>query len=299
MTDLIRQVAFHKDFKLQAEFENIYRWYNKNPLSNVISVTATGTLTVLHAGLCEGDTSSGAITSTLPAAAGNTGLTYTYKLIDNTNSWTIARAGTDLIDGATSLVLRQLYRSVTLRSDGSGWVVVSGVDSTPTGIINAFGGALAQLPTGYLACDGSSVLRADYPALFAAIGTAWGTADGTHFNLPDGRGKFLRGVDHAVGNDPDRATRTAQAAGGATGDAVGSIQADAFKSHTHVQNSHVHMTNLRLQGGAVTAGRLVTGTDASAVVDYADTDATTATNQNTGGNETRPINAYVEWIIRY
>jgi hypothetical protein len=43
------------------------------------------------------------------------------------------------------------------------------------------------VPTGWLECDGSSLLRADYPALFAVIGTIYGAADSTHFSLPDKR----------------------------------------------------------------------------------------------------------------
>lgn len=41
------------------------------------------------------------------------------------------------------------------------------------------------IPDGYLEADGSSLLRAAYPNLFAAIGTAYGFADPAHFNLPD------------------------------------------------------------------------------------------------------------------
>lgn len=47
-------------------------------------------------------------------------------------------------------------------------------------------------PTGYLKANGASVLRADYAALFTAIGTTFGTVDGTHFTLPDLRGEFVR-----------------------------------------------------------------------------------------------------------
>ena len=39
-------------------------------------------------------------------------------------------------------------------------------------------------PSGWLVCGGASVLRADYPDLFTAIGTAFGAVDATHFNLP-------------------------------------------------------------------------------------------------------------------
>jgi microcystin-dependent protein len=81
-------------------------------------------------------------------------------------------------------------------------------------------------------CDGTSYLRTAYPALFTAIGTAYGTVDGTHFNVPDLRGQFLRGRDGGAGVDPDRTTRTALKTGGATGDNVGSAQATATKRPT-------------------------------------------------------------------
>lgn len=59
----------------------------------------------------------------------------------------------------------------------------------------------ATPPAGWLICDGSSLLRAGtYAALFAIIGTAFGTVDGTHFTLPDLRGKLALGVSasHAL-----------------------------------------------------------------------------------------------------
>jgi|SRR5215470_2156583 len=67
----------------------------------------------------------------------------------------------------------------------------------PAGIIMAYGGAAA--PTGWLLCDGRSVLRSDYPNLFAAIGTTYGAADGLHFSVPDLRGRVPCGLDGGTG----------------------------------------------------------------------------------------------------
>ena len=51
------------------------------------------------------------------------------------------------------------------------------------------------LPTGFLACDGSAVSRTTYAALFAVVGTTYGTGDGSStFNVPDLRAGFLRGA---------------------------------------------------------------------------------------------------------
>ena len=68
------------------------------------------------------------------------------------------------------------------------------VDDTPAGVVYPFAGAIASIPSGYLLCDGSSLLRTSYPALFNAIGVIYGAADGTHFNLPDFRDKMLVGA---------------------------------------------------------------------------------------------------------
>jgi hypothetical protein len=54
----------------------------------------------------------------------------------------------------------------------------------PSGAVVMFGAAPTP-PDGFLVCDGSSVLRAAFPTLFAAIGTAYGSADEEHFNLPN------------------------------------------------------------------------------------------------------------------
>jgi microcystin-dependent protein len=63
----------------------------------------------------------------------------------------------------------------------------------PVGAIQAYGGITA--PSGWLLCQGQAVSRTEYADLFKAIGTAFGTGDGsTTFNIPDLRGEFLRGA---------------------------------------------------------------------------------------------------------
>jgi microcystin-dependent protein len=54
-------------------------------------------------------------------------------------------------------------------------------------------------PLGWLFCDGSPVSRANFPELFAQIGTTYGAGDasGTTFNLPDFRGRVAVGLDAA------------------------------------------------------------------------------------------------------
>lgn len=89
--------------------------------------------------------------------------------------------------------------------DGSGWLQVSSsaTVTTPAGIISQYAGATA--PSGYLLCDGSAVSRTTYASLFTAIGTTYGTGNGTTtFNLPDLRqrvpvGKYSSGTFSTLG----------------------------------------------------------------------------------------------------
>jgi microcystin-dependent protein len=66
----------------------------------------------------------------------------------------------------------------TVRKIGSG-------GGEAIGVIKAFAGN-GDIPSGYLLCDGSAVSRTMFPDLFAAIGTIYGSGDGsTTFNVPD------------------------------------------------------------------------------------------------------------------
>lgn len=77
------------------------------------------------------------------------------------------------------------------------WKKISGYiqlgNDVPIGTILPFPGT--TIPDGYLLCSGTSLLRTDYPDLFKVIGTTYGSADSTHFNLPNIKGKTIIGVD--------------------------------------------------------------------------------------------------------
>lgn len=164
-------------------------------------------------------------------------------------------------------------------------------NGNPPGVVLSFAGAPGNMPAGYLACDGSSVLVANYPDLYAAIGDAWGGDGGTNFNLPDLRGQFMRGVDNGVGVDPDAATRTALNTGGNTGDAVGSYQGDAFEAHLHTYSRGNVAFGVGLAPGG-SGVNVFSGTAQSSV-------DTTAPSSGTTSTETRPENAYVLFMIKY
>jgi microcystin-dependent protein len=98
-----------------------------------------------------------------------------------------------------------------LQTNGSGALSFTTVQGVPSGSV--FCMAVATVPSGYLECNGAAVSRTTYSVLFAVIGTAYGTGDGSStFNLPDLRGEFVRGFDNGKGTDSGRSIATSQSA---------------------------------------------------------------------------------------
>jgi phage-related tail fiber protein len=70
----------------------------------------------------------------------------------------------------------------------------------PPGMVSFFGNSTA--PTGWISCTGAAISRSTYSDLFSAIGTTYGSGDGSStFNIPDMRGEFIRGWDGGRGVD--------------------------------------------------------------------------------------------------
>ncbi|MEH2201502.1 tail fiber protein [Nostoc sp.] len=184
--------------------------------------------------------------------------------------------------------------------------------SVPIGTITAYAGSIkndkGKLGTqGWLVCDGQKVNRTDYPELFEIIGTLHGGDPTKTFMLPDLRGRFVRGVDDGIGRDPDAKSRTASAPGGNTGDNVGSVQEDRMQGHTHKDTGHEH-ESWHYFGKSEAEGNGAEYTDSS-------NRGNKRSNSNKGyaqlggpvelsygspryGNETRPKNIYLNYIIK-
>lgn len=164
---------------------------------------------------------------------------------------------------------------------------------TPAGTIVAYGGD--NPPAGWFMCAGGTVSRSTYSTLYSVIGNRFGHGDGsTTFHLPDLRGRFLRGRDAGAGRDDDRGSRGTMNPGGASGDAVGSVQDDQIRSHTHDYWDTYYSEN----GGSgpiyFTNGKGSGDTDGdNEPWQYQ------RTGFAAGGNETRPENAAVNYIIKY
>lgn len=99
----------------------------------------------------------------------------------------------------------------------------------PAGAVMDFAGTTT--PTGWLPCDGASLLRAGtFAALFTAIGTTWGSVDGTHFNAPDFRGRAT--IDDGTGGG-----LTARTVGQTGGEETHLLTTPEMPSHTHTVQS--------------------------------------------------------------
>lgn len=154
----------------------------------------------------------------------------------------------------------------------------------PAGAIVAFGGPTERIPMGWLLCDGRPVSRAEFPKLFEAVGESWGPGDGNEsFHLPDLRGQFLRGTDQGAAVDPDVAIRTNRVTN-ALQEGVGGYQADELGTHAHQFHHFTGFGGGDWQPGSVH--------DYGQAINY-------KTTGSSGGAETRPKNAAVNYIIKY
>lgn len=133
------------------------------------------------------------------------------------------------------------------------------------------------IPTGYLLCNGSAVNRQTYSLLFAKIGTTYGEGDGTNtFNLPDLRGKFVRGL----GGNSDLLGKT-------QGDAIRNIQGEVDICH-----GDNNVTNgVFRDNGRKSRGRDGNEWYSHSVIFDASTVVPTA-------NENRPLNMAMNYLIK-
>lgn len=124
---------------LASEFINIKNWWNLHdqgilPWSklsilgsismNPISTTASITLSQNHS-IVLADSTSAAITITLPTAVTSTGRIYIVKRISAGNKMVrIVPTGSETIDGGTGYSLGWQYHSISLVSDGANWLIL-------------------------------------------------------------------------------------------------------------------------------------------------------------------------------
>lgn len=184
-----------------------------------------------------------------------------------------------------------------LQTDGSGNLSFAIVAGVPTGSV--FCMAVATVPTGYLECNGAAVSRTTYSALFAIIGTNYGTGNGSStFNLPDLRGEFIRGFDNGKGTDSGRSIASSQGSANLShGHSVGASVTDPGHKHTTtIDNTKVFPgaanTNINYGGaGGYPATVFSMNTNTTGI-------SVSISQSNSGGSEARPRNIAMMYVIK-
>jgi len=193
-----------------------------------------------------------------------------------------------------------------LKTDGSGNLSFSIVQGVPTGAVFCI--AVATVPSGYLECDGTAVSRTTYAALFAVIGTQYGNPNSTQFRVPDLRGEFVRGFDNGRNADTGRSIGSSQGSQNASHNHSASATSTAG-AHSHslnYQRKHVEdtgtaaITDIRREGGDGDGGsQTFTNDTTSGFMNNATVSVSTSVSiGNQGGNESRPRNVAMMYVIK-
>ena len=143
------------------------------------------------------------------------------------------------------------YNGSTLIGGGGSSSGIGG-DTLPVGMIMP--GAMTGSVDGWLICRGQAVSRTEYSELFNAIGTTYGSGDGsTTFNIPNIAGKMIIGYDP---NDTDFST-----IGGTGGSKTHTMTLEELAEHDHIQfTGGGQLTNTNSTSGDCVVGRTNTTT---------------------------------------
>lgn len=194
----------------------------------------------------------------------------TLQKIDNEGFFEFLIAEGEVLDTDTEYTLPTQANKI-IRVKTSLNAIYKIVDSVPVGVVNAL--ATETIPEGWLECNGAELSREIFSELFEKIGTTFGKGNNsTTFNLPDLRGKFIRGWDNNRGVDPNRV--------------FGSSQEDELKEH-------IHKFRFKISDRA-SDWKMPMRASTTSLQDsyYWDT-------EKTGGVETRPKNIALKYIIKY
>ncbi len=159
--------------------------------------------------------------------------------------------------------LQNLYGAIDLMGDPDNWESYGSLTPDQTAAVyrqvlldlvnrkghvldvgDVFFSAAAATPSDCLACDGSQVAQIDYPALYAALGSAFGAADPGYFRLPDLQARSPIGTSGTLSR------------GDAGGNEEITLTVDQLPAHDHSLTDHSHTILTGLPGVALTPGEL-------------------------------------------
>ena len=226
------------------------------------------------------------------------------RLQDSSGSPFVSLKSPSALSGNIALTLpSSITNGGFLQTDGSGNLSFQIVAGVPSGSV--FCMAVATVPSGYLECNGAAVSRTTYAALFAIIGTAYGTGNGSStFNLPDLRGEFVRGFDNGRGVDNGRSIASSQSSQfGQHNHNVSASSSSSVTDPGHQHSMSVGFFNSVNSGGALsfkddgTSNRINTAFTGISV-----STSTSISQSNRGGtsnsSETRPRSIAMMYIIK-
>lgn len=161
------------------------------------------------------------MTGPINAAAGTVGApSYTFNGASKTGFYL---AGANQIGWASNGIQGALFNadtSITFAGAATFGGVISATKGTiPIGGVMDFAGSAA--PAGWLLCFGQQISTTTYAALFAVLGTTYGSGAGT-FGIPDYRGRATFGQDNMGGSAAGRITATLNFDGTVLGGSGGS-----------------------------------------------------------------------------
>ena len=102
---------------------------------------------------------------------------------------------------AANLICQSIITGTTIKTGTGAQFPVPVAPLIPAGSI--IGWTTTSAPDGWLLCNGAAISRTKYAALFALIGTTYGTGDGsTTFNVPDLQDRMMagRGANNTCGH---------------------------------------------------------------------------------------------------
>lgn len=170
--------------------------------------------------------------------------------------------------------------------------------------------AATTAPDGWLLCDGSAVSRTTYSFLFAAIGTSYGSGDGsTTFNVPDYRWTFLRGrgpsisVTGSGSASSNQATftshgfnRTGVKARFSSGTLSGLAGSTDYWVIVIDANTLAFATS---KANAIAGTRVaISGANSAVIVQWEDPDVLSRAANTVGGNSTAAVGTFQDGMIQ-
>jgi len=155
---------------------------------------------------------------------------------------------------------------------------LTGIEGIPTATIVPW--SSASVPTGFLECNGQTVSRSTYSALFAIVGTTYGAGDGSSTFLVRNLGDNV-----PVGKSNNKALGSTGGANtvASTGNVGGSTANATLSSSQLASHSH-SITNISIPGSVRTGQRLQSGTSAQGNINTNNTGSGQGHSHNMSAN---------------